>query len=230
MAERVFARQFHAATGAEAWRVLPEGAAALFRTGSFEASVRFVDAIRGLVGNGEAPDVDIRGDGVTVVIQSFKSHGYGLYERDLEMARAISKAAAELGLSPDPSGTGSLSIIPGALKRAEIMPFWQAVLGFQPRPDSPEEDLVDPHGRMAPFWFEEMNELRPDGKGTMHLVAWVPWDQAQARLDAALAAGGSVVTHHVEEHYWTLADPAGNEMDLATTSAPEPAPKPEQGS
>jgi hypothetical protein len=27
--------------------------------------------------------------------------------------------------------------------------------------------------------------------------------------------------HHIEENYWTLADPAGNQVDLATTAAPE---------
>lgn len=31
LAERIFARQFHAAEGANAWRVLPEAASAFFR-------------------------------------------------------------------------------------------------------------------------------------------------------------------------------------------------------
>jgi 4a-hydroxytetrahydrobiopterin dehydratase len=101
------------------------------------------------------------------------------------------------------------------------MPFWQHVLGYAPRPDSPEEDLVDSHDRGAPFWFEAMEELRRDGKGTIHLVVWVPWDLAAARVDAGIAAGGSLVRHNVEEAFWTLADPAGNEVDIATTSAPE---------
>jgi hypothetical protein len=67
-----------------------------------------------------------------------------------------------------------------------------------------------------------MDELRADGAGSIHLVVWVPWDEAEARLAAALAAGGSIVRHNVEEVFWTLADPAGNEVDLATTSPPEP--------
>jgi len=100
------------------------------------------------------------------------------------------------------------------------MPFWQAVLGYVPRPDSPDEDLVDRHDRSAPFWFEEMEELRSDGKGTIHLVVWVPGDEATARVDAGIAAGGRLVRHNVEEAFWTLADPAGNEVDIATTSAP----------
>ena len=222
MTDRIFSRQFHAATGAEAWRVLPEGACAFFRTDSFSASARLVTAISGLVREGDEPSIDIRRDGVTVLIRAFKDREYGLVQGDLDLARAISTAARTLGLTAEPAGVQSLSVIPGAKERGAIMPFWQAVLGYAPRPDSPEEDLVDPRGRLAPFWFEEMDDLRTDGAGTIHLVVWVPWDQAEARRAAALAAGGRLVRHNVEEKFWTLADPAGNEIDIATTSAPDP--------
>ena len=47
MTDRIFSRQFHGAAGAEAWRVLPDGAFAFFRTDSFRLSARFVDAIGG---------------------------------------------------------------------------------------------------------------------------------------------------------------------------------------
>jgi 4a-hydroxytetrahydrobiopterin dehydratase len=223
MTDRIFSRQFHAEQGAEAWRVLPEGACGFFRTDSFSASARFVDAISGLVREGDGPSIDIRGDGVTVLIRAFKDREYGLVRNDLDLARSISTAARTLGLSAEPAAVQSLSVIPGAKDRGAIMPFWQAVMGYAPRPDSPEEDLVDPHARLAPFWFEEMDELRADGSGTIHLVVWVPWDQAETRLAAGLAAGGRLVRHNVEEKFWTLADPAGNEVDLATTSAPDPA-------
>jgi 4a-hydroxytetrahydrobiopterin dehydratase len=224
VSERVFARQFHAAEGAEAWRVLPEGATAFFRSGSFAESVRFVAAIGELVGDADPPQVDIRRDGVTVLLRAFKPAGYGLVRDDLELARAISRAAAEMGLSADPQAVQGLSIIPGATERSAIMPFWQSVLGYEPRPDSPDEDLVDPHDRLAPFWFEQMDELRADGAGTIHLVVWVPWDQAEARVAAGLSAGGRLVRHNEEERFWTLADPAGNEVDIATSPAPDASP------
>jgi hypothetical protein len=35
MTERIYSRQFHAELGAEAWRVLPDGAYAFFGTDSF---------------------------------------------------------------------------------------------------------------------------------------------------------------------------------------------------
>ncbi|HUG48021.1 MAG TPA: VOC family protein [Candidatus Limnocylindria bacterium] len=224
MTDRIFSKEFHAAEGAEAWRVLPEGAYAFFRADSFAAAARFVDALSGLVGEGDAPHVDIRADGVTVLLRAFKGENFGLVQRELDLAREIAKRAQELGLSPNPSAIQSLSIIPGALERGQIMPFWQAVLGYQPRPDSPDEDLVDNHDRLAPFWFEELEQLRADGAGSIHPCVWVPWDVAESRVAAGLAAGGRLVRHNVEEAFWTLADPAGNEVDVATTSAPAQKP------
>ena len=222
LTDRVYSSQFHAEPGAEAWRVLPEGAYASFGTDSFAASVRFVEAIRPLIPDATAaPNIDIRPDGVTVLLRAFKATGFGLVRADLELTRAISEVAAELGLTAEPAAVQSLSIIPGATERSTIIPFWQAVLGYRPRPDSPDEDLVDPHDRLAPFWFEEMDELRADGTGSVHLVVWLPWDGAEARMQAGLAAGGRLVRHNEEEGFWTLADPAGNEVDIATTSAPE---------
>jgi 4a-hydroxytetrahydrobiopterin dehydratase len=221
MTDRILSRQLHGAAGAEAWRVLPDGAYAFFRTDSFTTSVRFIDAISALVRAGDAPDVDVRGDGVTVLIRAFKGRDYGLVQSDLDLARAISITAREMGLTAKPAAIQSLSIIPGATDRRLIMPFWRGVLGYDPRQDSPDEDLIDPHGRLAPFWFEQMDELRADGAGTIHLVVWVPWDEAESRVAAGVAAGGRIVRRNLEENFWTLADPAGNEVDIATTSAPE---------
>ncbi len=223
MSDRVFARQFHAAEGAEAWRVLPDGACAFFRTDSFATSIRFVNAISAHVGEGDAPHVDIRRDGVTLLLRAFKDAGYGLLQADLDLARAISTTAREMGLEAEPRAVQGLLIIPGASERSGIMPFWQSVLGYEPRPDSPDEDLVDPHDRLAPLWFEEMDELRSDGAGSVHLVVWVPWDEAEARIAAGLAAGGRLVRYNAEELFWTLADPAGNEVDIGTAPAPDPA-------
>ena len=223
MTDRIFARQFHAAEGAEAWRTLPEGACAFFRTDSFDASVRFVNAIGAQVREADPPHVDIRRDGVTLLLRAFKDSGYGLVQADLDLARAISATAHEMGLDPDPKSVQGLLIIPGATDRARIMPFWESVLGYARRPDNPDEDLIDPHDRLAPFWIEEMDELRADGAGSIHLVVWVPWDEAEARVAAGLANGGRFVRHNAEEQFWTLADPAGNEVDIATAPAPDPA-------
>ena len=219
MKDAISPKQFHNAEGTEDWRVLGDGANAYFRTGSFAAGARLVQAISELPRIDDLrPDVDVRHDGVTVRMVAFIEGYGGMLRSHVELARQISAAARKLGLSADPSAIQSVSIIPGATSRAEVMPFWRAALGYEPRVDSPAEDLVDAHDRGPAFWFEQMDEPRPDGGGAIHVVIWVPYEQAQARIAAALAAGGRLVRDEFAPSWWTLADSAGNEADIATTT------------
>ena len=96
-----------------------------------------------------------------------------------------------------------------------MKPFWRAVLGYQDREDSPD-DLVDPRGRGASIWFQKIDAPDPQVI-RIHLDIWVPPDQAQARIAAAIAAGGRLVTDKYAPAWWTLADPEGNLADVATT-------------
>ena len=217
MTDKISPKQFRESEGVEGWRVLGDGANAYFRTGSFAAAARLVQSISELPGvDDHHPDVDVRQGGVTVRLVTFADDYGGMTRQDLELARRISAAARDLGLSADPSAVQSLLVIPGATSRPEVMPFWRAVLGYTPRRDSPAEDLVDPQGRGVPFWFEQMNEPRPGGGGAIHVAVWVPYEQAAARIAAALAAGGRMVRDEFAPSWWTLADPAGNEADIAT--------------
>jgi 4a-hydroxytetrahydrobiopterin dehydratase len=218
MIDKISPKQFSEAEGAEDWRVLGDGANAYYRTGSLAAGARFVQAISELPGvDDHHPDIDVRHDGVTVRLITFTDDYGGMTRRDAELAREISGAARKLGLTADPSRLQSLLVIPGATDRAGVMPFWRAALGYEPRRDSPAEDLVDPRGRSVPFWFEQMDQPRADGGGAIHIAIWVPYEQAQARIAAALAAGGRLVRDDSAPSWWTLADAAGNEADIATT-------------
>ncbi len=217
MTARITPQQFHEAEGVEAWRVLSEGACTYFPAASFSAGARLVQGIAELPDLApHQPDVDLRHDGVTVRLITITDDWWGMSQRDVELARQISALARDLGLSGDPYAVQSLLVIPGAPVTAEVMPFWRAVLGYEPRADSPDEDLVDPRHRGPPFWFEPMNEPRPDGGGAIHVAIWVPYEQAEARVAAALAAGGRMVRDEFAPSWWTLADAAGNEADIAT--------------
>jgi 4a-hydroxytetrahydrobiopterin dehydratase len=217
MSDQISPSQFHDAEGVEDWRLTSEGATAFFRTRSFAESARFVQAISELQGvEDHRPGVDVRHGGVTVHMITYTDDYFGPSQRDVELARQISAAARKLSLAAEPSAIQSLLIIPGATNTAEVIPFWRAVLGYEPRRDSPDEDLVDPHDRGPAFWFEQMNEPRDDG-GAIHVAIWVPYEQAEARIAAALAAGGRMVRDEFAPSWWTLADPAGNEADIATT-------------
>jgi 4a-hydroxytetrahydrobiopterin dehydratase len=137
-------------------------------------------------------------------------------QRDAGVARQVSAAARGLGLRADASRVQSLLVIPGAPAIGEVTPFWLAALGYERRPDSPDEDLVDPGGRGAGFWFEQMEEPAPGGGGAIHVAVWVPREAAEARVASALAAGGHMVRDQFAPSWWTLADAAGNEIDIAT--------------
>ena len=210
---------FLEADGLGAWRLLSDGACAHFRTGSLAESARFAAGIAALPEvEDHPPAIDIRESGVTVSMITLTEDYMGPSELDVTAARAISALAAERGLEADPAVLQSLLLIPGAPKGVDVIPFWRTVLGYAPRPDSPDEDLVDPHGRGIPLWFEEMDEPRGDGGGAVHLAVWLPIEAAEARVAAALAAGGTVVRDAYAPSWWTLADAAGNEVDVATVS------------
>ena len=106
--------------------------------------------------------------------------------------------------------------MPGAPNVGEILPFWKAVLGYDLRPDSPEEDIVDRHDRTNDVWFEQMQEPRGDGGGAVHVGIFVAREVTEERVAAALAAGGHLVRDRAPM-WWTLADAAGNEADVSTT-------------
>jgi 4a-hydroxytetrahydrobiopterin dehydratase len=102
MMESITPEQFHAAAGVEDWRVISAEACAYFRTGSFAAGVTLVDAIGRLAdAANHHPDVDLRYSSVTVRLTTHDVGG--LSERDVELARQISGAAREMGVSADPA-------------------------------------------------------------------------------------------------------------------------------
>jgi 4a-hydroxytetrahydrobiopterin dehydratase len=215
MIEHISPRQFYESAGVESWHVLGDGACAYFRTGSFAAGARFLSALGELEGiEDHHPDVDVRYDGVTVRLITISDGYYGLTRRDVEMARQISAKARELGFAADPSVVQSVQVAIDALVIPEVLPFWRAVLGYEDRGDSPE-DLIDPRGRGPAIWFQQMDAPRPQ-RNRFHIDVFVPHDQAEARVAAAIAAGGRLVTDEYAPDWWTLADTEGNEVDVAT--------------
>ena len=122
--------------------------------------------------------------------------------------------ARELGAPADPSMLQTIQVAIDALVRPEVMPFWRAVFGYVDRGDG-DEDLLDPRARGPMVWFQQMDAPRPQ-RNRIHFDVWVPHDQAEARVGAALAAGGRLVTDEHAPSWWTLADVEGNEVDVCT--------------
>ncbi len=210
MSEEITPRQFHESRGMDDWRVLGDGASTRFRTRSFAKGVELVAAIGRLAdAANHHPDVDLRYAGVTVRL--FTHDVLGLTERDVELARQISAAARDLGVEADPTAVQDVYLAIDALVAPEVLPFWRAVLGYR----QVGEELVDPHARWPSVWFQQMDAPRPQ-RNRIHVDVFVPHDQAEARVAAAMDAGGRLVSDENAPAWWTLADAEGNEVDVAT--------------
>jgi 4a-hydroxytetrahydrobiopterin dehydratase len=101
MTERISPQGFLEADGVDDWRVVSGAACAYFRTGSFRTGVALVDAIGQLAdAANHHPDVDLRYP--SVVVRLVTHDVSGLSSRDVDLARQISAAARELGVTTDP--------------------------------------------------------------------------------------------------------------------------------
>jgi len=164
--------------------------------------------------------VDVRADRVELVLQT---PGSLPTERDVELATAIAQALAGLGMEIAP-GTGGaarpaqqLEIAIDTLDRSRIKPFWAAALAYEQSPGV-EDELVDPARQGPTLWFQQMDEPRPQ-RNRIHFDITVGADEAQPRIEAALAAGGTLVSDEYAPSFWILADAEGNEVCVCTWQA-----------
>ncbi|NQX28214.1 4a-hydroxytetrahydrobiopterin dehydratase [Microbacteriaceae bacterium VKM Ac-2854] len=202
--------EFHAAPGVRDWRVLFWGAQAFYRTSGFAQSAEFVAHIAAAVQLiGHEPDVDLRPEGVAIRTSS-RADG-ALSAADARLAAAIGAAAERMGLTADPSALSVVGIAVAQDAGVDTRPFWEAVSGYTRVGD---EDLIDPLRRGPHLWFHELRRPRP-GRGRSHIDVSVPADQAQARVRAAVEAGGRIVDDSFAPRWWTLASPDNHGVDIA---------------
>jgi 4a-hydroxytetrahydrobiopterin dehydratase len=149
---------------------------------------------------------------------------------DVVVANAVSSAVAELGRRTDPAVADptnrSVQVIEIAIDAMDIpaiRPFWKAVTGYVDEADrtGPEDPLIDPTGESPAIWFQQMDEPRPQ-RNRIHFDISVPHDEARSRIDAALAAGGRLVSDARAPAFWVLADPEGNEACVTTWQGRDP--------
>jgi 4a-hydroxytetrahydrobiopterin dehydratase len=149
--------------------------------------------------------------------------------RDVELAFGITDSIRDLGFETTPAPTAgrvvqALEIAIDAMDIAAIRPFWKAVLDYADEPghDGPQEALVDPLRIGPALWFQQMDEPRTQ-RNRIHFDITVAHDQAQRRIAAALAAGGTMVSDAAARRFWILADAEGNEICVCTWQDRDPA-------
>lgn len=149
----------------------------------------------------------------------------GVEAVDLGLARRITDALSAASLDTTPGDAAAppqaIEVAIDALDIPAVRRFWKAVTGYvdEPHPpDLPPGALVDPLRRGPVLWFQQMSEPRPGGgvRNRIHLDVDVPPEHARARIDAALAAGGTLLSAAAAPAFWVLADPEGNEACVCT--------------
>lgn len=207
----VTASEFAELEGLDDWRFLFGAIHTELRAGSFPAAGALVAAIADAAeAANHHPDLQLHYPDRVVV--RLASHVTGAVTRaDVELARTISSLAAQAGATADSGAVQTVEIAIDTLDADRIRPFWLAVLDYEDR----DGNLVDPRGVGPPLWFQQMGAPRTE-RQRFHLDISVPHDVAEARIEAALAAGGRLVTDEFARAWWVLADADGNEACICT--------------
>lgn len=212
-------REFLGAEGVADWVVLHGGAAAAFRVGSMAEAARLAEAV--------AKIPDVPGSGLLLTVGDERltvrltRDVWGLERRHVDLARAISDVARERGAVADRGVVREVQLAIAAKPDAIDVGFWRAVLGYSPMSD---DNAVDPLGHGSTVWMQDLDPDKPL-RHAMHVDVSVPREHAEARVAAALAAGGRIVVDAEAPATWILADRAGNRVCIAAwpdgATAPE---------
>jgi len=200
------------AEGLAEWRMLFSTLHARYRTRDFATALRLVDlAGADAEERNHHPDLDLTWGRLDVRLSSHDVGG--VTQRDVRLARRISELAAEVGATADTASLQVLELAIDTADREAIKPFWRAVLAL--KDSSQDDELVDPHGELPTLWFQDTS-AHEEPRQRFHVDIRVPPEEAFARVEAALAAGGSLVSDERAPTFWVLADPEGNKACVTT--------------
>jgi 4a-hydroxytetrahydrobiopterin dehydratase len=215
-------REFLSAEGVDDWVILHGGPTAVFRVGSLPEAARLAAAVAEVPGLERRTLLTAASDRLTVKLTR---EMWGTEARHVEVARAISAVAREHSATADRSAVQEVQLAVAAKPEAIDLGFWRAVLGYAPMHD---DNGIDPLGQGPTVWMQDLDPAKPL-RHAMHVDVSVARDHAEARMQAAVAAGGRVVDDSEAPGSWILADRSGNKVcvaawpDGATPNRDEPA-------
>jgi len=196
------------------FRHLPRWIAARYRTRDFASAQDLAATIGTLAESaGHHPDLLVGWGYVEVRLSSHDVRD--ITRRDLRLARQISTAAGAASAHPEPAALQLVEWGLDSWDQAEVRPFWRALLGY-PEDAQHDDEVVDPDDRGGPtIWFQN-TDRHETPRQRFHPDVWVPVDQAPRRIEAALAAGGTLVSEDEAPSFWVLADSQGNRACICT--------------
>jgi 4a-hydroxytetrahydrobiopterin dehydratase len=203
------------------WRYLMNDLQTTVPVQSMDEGVRLSARLVEVIGD-EADDhlrIDVRPDLVSLTLQT--AAVANVTRRDVQLAHAITEVLPELGLQNSPTAgpraNQVLELGIDTMDMAVIRPFWRAVLGYGDEPGYTGEpnSVVDPRGQGPSIWFQQLDEPRTQ-RNRIHFDVIVAHDEAAPRIEAALAAGGTLLSDAEAPSFWVLADADGNEICVCT--------------
>lgn len=197
---------FLSAEGIEDWVVLHGGPTAVFQTSDIRHAAKLAGAIAELPGMaGDRTHMSIVAKRLTVRLTR---EIWNIEASHIELAREISRVAAAHSAAADTSQVQEVQIAIAAKPDAIDLPFWRAVLGYDPMLD---DNAVDPLGNGSTVWMQDLDAEKPL-KHAMHIDVSVAREHIEARLADAVAAGGVIVDESHAPSWWILADRSGNKV------------------
>lgn len=205
MSEEGWAR-FVAEPDRAGWVVLHGGPTAVYRVDSLAAATRLASAIAEVEGLGPRIVLTAAADRLTVKLTR---EMWATEHEDLRLTAQISAIAHDHGAVADPGAVQEVQVAVSAQPEAIDLGFWRAALGYDPLH---EDNCLDPTGQSSTVWMQELDPAKPL-RHAMHLDVSLAREHVAARVDAAVAAGGTVV-QHTHPTTWILADRSGNKVCL----------------
>ncbi len=201
-------REFLSAEGVDDWVVLHGGPTAVFRTDSLAQAAALAVAVAAVPGLGPRTVLTSAPDRLTVKLTR---EMWATEAEHVALARAISEVARAHDARADRSAVQEVQVAISAQPDQIDLPFWRAVLGYGPLSD---DNGIDPLGQGSTVWMQELDPTKPL-RHAMHIDVSVSKGEGEARVAAAVAAGGRVVTDAEAPAAWILADRAGNKVCIA---------------
>ena len=139
----------------------------------------------------------------------------GVTETDVALARRVTGIVTESGAELECSSLARIELGLDTPAYDKIAPFWAAVLDSEHVIGTEAwGDVGTPHQSLPMIWFRTSDVEATQRVWHPHL--WVDPAQVRPRIDAALAAGGTLVDDEGAPSTWELADPDGNHLYVCT--------------
>jgi 4a-hydroxytetrahydrobiopterin dehydratase len=216
------------------WRKLGQGLHARFVVEDFVAGAELVAAIAaaGRPG-GHYPQVRI-GDGFVdlklITDDAIFRDDDGrehvvewVTQQDLDLADVISELARQQGLRSDVGAITAVELVLDTAHAPTVAPVWSALLTGGDEAlgrGTISDDVRDPTWRMPILGFQATEEHETP-RQRFHLDVQVPYDVAETRIAAAVAAGATIVDDSRAPWTTVLADPDGNRACIGVSAVPD---------